>query len=81
MEGFPAEDRYDPLPHIALSTTAPRSVYEKRRHWLPIPLLSWDNSRSQADRDGNLQVALMRFPAQPDYAKCVIAQKAAAAPA
>jgi hypothetical protein len=27
MEGFQAEDRHDPLPHIALSTTAPKSAY------------------------------------------------------
>ena len=79
MEGFQAEGRHDPLPHIALSTTAPKSVYEKRRHWLLIPLLGWDNLRSQPDRDGNLPVRLTRFPAQPDYAECVIAQKAAAA--
>jgi hypothetical protein len=29
MEGLQAEDRHNPLPHIALSTTAPKSVYEK----------------------------------------------------
>jgi len=29
MEGVQAEDRHNPLPHIALSTTAPKSVYEK----------------------------------------------------
>lgn len=52
MEGFQAEDRHDPLPHIALSATAPKSVYEKRRHGLLIPLMSWNNSRSQADRNG-----------------------------
>ncbi len=27
MEGFQGEDRHDPLPHIALSTTALKSVY------------------------------------------------------
>jgi hypothetical protein len=27
MEGFRAEDRHDPLPHIALSTTALKSAY------------------------------------------------------
>ena len=27
MEGFQAEDRHNPLPHIALSTTAPKSAY------------------------------------------------------
>ena len=27
MEGFQAEDRHDPLPHIALLTTAPKSAY------------------------------------------------------
>jgi hypothetical protein len=29
MEGFQAEDRHDPLPHITLLTTAPKSVYRK----------------------------------------------------
>jgi hypothetical protein len=28
MEGFRAEDRHNPLPHIALSTTALKSAYE-----------------------------------------------------
>jgi hypothetical protein len=28
MEGFQAGDRHDPLPHIALSTTALKSAYE-----------------------------------------------------
>ena len=27
MEGFQGEDRHNPLPHIALSTTAPKSAY------------------------------------------------------
>jgi hypothetical protein len=27
MEGFQGEDRHDPLPHIALSTTALKSAY------------------------------------------------------
>jgi hypothetical protein len=27
MEGFQAEDRHNPLPHIALSTTALKSAY------------------------------------------------------
>ena len=27
-EGFQAEDRHNPLPHIALSTTAPKSAYK-----------------------------------------------------
>jgi hypothetical protein len=27
MEGFQSEDRHDPLPHIALSTTALKSTY------------------------------------------------------
>jgi hypothetical protein len=29
MEGFQAEDRHNPLPHIALSTTALKSAYRK----------------------------------------------------
>jgi hypothetical protein len=29
MEGFQAEDRHNPLPHIALSTTALKSAYKK----------------------------------------------------
>ena len=29
MEGFQAEDRHNPLPHIALSTTALNSAYRK----------------------------------------------------
>jgi hypothetical protein len=28
MEGFRAEDRHNPLPHIALLTTALKSIYE-----------------------------------------------------
>ncbi len=28
MEGFQGEDRHNPLPHIALLTTAPKSVYK-----------------------------------------------------
>jgi hypothetical protein len=28
MEGFQAEDRHNPLPHIALSTTALKSAYK-----------------------------------------------------
>jgi hypothetical protein len=30
MEGFQAEDRHNPLPHIALSTTALKSAYGNR---------------------------------------------------
>jgi hypothetical protein len=30
MEGFQAEDRHNPLPHIALSTTALKSAYRNR---------------------------------------------------
>ena len=57
-----------------------RSPYTRKwRPWLLIPLLGWDNPRSQPDRDGNLPVRLTRFPAQPDYAKRVVAQQAAAA--
>ena len=73
------EDRHNPLPHITLLTTAPKSVYGKRRHWLLISVLSWGNFRSPADRNGRDPVVRMRFPAQPDYAKRVIEQKAAAA--
>jgi len=29
MEGFQGEDRHNPLPHIALSTTALKSAYRK----------------------------------------------------
>ncbi len=28
MEGFQAEDRHTPLPHITLLTTAPKSIYK-----------------------------------------------------
>jgi hypothetical protein len=58
-----------------------RSLYTRRqRDWLLIPLLGWDNPRSRPGRNGYLPVAQLRFPAQPDYAKCVIAQKAARRP-
>jgi hypothetical protein len=29
MEGFQGEDRHNPLPHIALSTTASKSAYRE----------------------------------------------------
>ena len=74
MEGFQAWDRHNPLPHITLSTTAPKSVYRKTspmaahlatelRERQVLVRLEWQH----------FQVAEMHFPVQPDWPRCVIA--------
>jgi hypothetical protein len=44
MEGFQGEDRHNPLPHIALLTTALKSAYRNTAFRLPEPVLSCRNS-------------------------------------
>ena len=51
--GFQAEDRHNPLPHITLSATAPKSVYGKTGPWLFVHLLSCGNFRLWTDRNGH----------------------------
>jgi hypothetical protein len=43
MEGLRAGDRHNPLPHIALSTTALKSAYRNMAFCLVEPLLSCGN--------------------------------------
>ena len=44
MEGFRAEDRHNPLPHIPLSTTALNSAYKNRAFLPTLLVLSCGNS-------------------------------------
>jgi hypothetical protein len=79
MEGFQGEDRHNPLPHIALSTTALKSAYRRTasmathlatelRELQALGGLEWRHPLT-------IPVAQMRFLVQPDCAKCVIAQR------
>ena len=45
MEGFQAEDRHNPLPHIAPLTTTLKSAYNNRHSCLLVPVPSCRNSR------------------------------------
>jgi hypothetical protein len=77
-----SEDRHNPLPHITLLTTAPKSLYEKMALLATDPIPELGELQIPGGPEWKPpRVTLMRFPAQPDYAKCVIAEKTAASPA
>jgi hypothetical protein len=76
MEGFQAEDRHNPLPHIAPLTTAPKSAYRNTAspsthtatelRELPIPGgREWWSSPA----------ALLGMRPRRDWTKCVITQR------
>ena len=54
-EGFLAEDRHNPLPHIALSATALKSAYRNTAFLSTHTAAELRNFRTRADRNGNTQ--------------------------